>query len=322
MVKTLFFLFLSLLFLQSVKAQKQDTISFYVKNAGQLVTNRNDADYLLLSITSADTTPENIIKEYYLDGKIKLIGTGFINLNGEAISLKLVGPCIELYPNGHKKSMSYYKDGTLYGPVRDYYPNGKLSDIDMQIDTGGKLAWRQIECRDTAGNILAESGNGKWITYDYLFKTIITEGNIVDSLKEGEWHGLIGDKIICRSNYSKGKFVSGIYYGNNGKPYPFSDFEIEPRFATGMDDLYEFLTQNIKYPKLDKENNIQGKVILQFIIERDGTVSNIKILRAPDQTLGDEAVRVMKIMPPWIPGLQNGMPVRVQFVMPISFNLN
>jgi TonB family protein len=319
MLKNLFLLLLSLLFLQDVKAQKQDTISFYVKNEGQLVTDRNNADYIILSITPVDNSPGNIIKEYYPNGNSKLIGTGYINSNGYVAKLKFIGPYIEFYPNGHKKSMGYYKDGNLFGLLRNYYPNGKLSD--MQIDTGGKLARRLIECRDTAGNILAENGKGKWITYDYSFKAIVTEGNIVDSLKEGEWDSFIGNKIISRSNYSKGKFVSGIYYGSNGKPYPFNDSEIEPRFSTKPDGLDNFLSLNIKYPLVDRDNNIEGKVILKFIVERDGRISNLKVLSAPDETLSDEAVRVIKLMPPWIPALRDGMPVRAEYIVPVNFSL-
>ena len=306
------------MFLQDVKAQKPDTISYYIKNEGQLVTNINDADYVVFSITTADTNAGNIIKEYYPDGKIMLIGTGYISSNGYEAKVKLTGPYNEFYENGLKKSMGFYKDGKFYGLLRNYYPNGKLSD--MQIDTGGESASRLIECRDTAGNILAENGNGKWITYDYLLKTIATEGNIVDSLKDGEWHCLIGNKIISRSNYSKGKLISATYYDSNGKQYPISDSKIEPHFSTGKVGLDNFLSLNVKYPLVDRDNNTEGKVMIQFVIERDGTISNIKVLSAPDETLGDEALRVIKLMPPWMPGFLDGMPVRTKYIVPVNFS--
>jgi TonB family protein len=98
----------------------------------------------------------------------------------------------------------------------------------------------------------------------------------------------------------------------------FSAVEKEPRF---QGDFGDFLARNIRYPSVDKDNNVQGKVFIQFIVETDGTIDNFKVLRAPDQTLGAEAVRVLSISPKWTPGYQNGRPVRVMYTVPISFTL-
>lgn len=99
----------------------------------------------------------------------------------------------------------------------------------------------------------------------------------------------------------------------------FTAVEIEPRFPG---DFGTFLARNIHYPAVDKNNNIQGKVFIQFIVEKDGSLSNIKVLRSPDQTLGDEAARVISISPKWKPGIQNGRAVRVMYTVPITFTLS
>jgi TonB family protein len=99
----------------------------------------------------------------------------------------------------------------------------------------------------------------------------------------------------------------------------FSAVEKEPQFPG---DFGSFLARNIRYPAADKDNNVQGKVFIQFIVEKDGSLSNFKILRAPDQTLGDESIRVLSASPKWIPGYQNGKPVRVMYTVPISFTLS
>lgn len=98
--------------------------------------------------------------------------------------------------------------------------------------------------------------------------------------------------------------------------------ENEPEFPGGMDSLMAFLARNIVYPKTAKENGIQGKVFLTFCVEKDGSISNIKVLRDIGGGCGAEAVRVVKMMPKWTPGKQRGKAVRVQYNLPIQFTLD
>jgi protein TonB len=101
----------------------------------------------------------------------------------------------------------------------------------------------------------------------------------------------------------------------------FSAVEDEPAYPGGMDAFYAYLRKAINYPAVDKEDNVQGKVICQFVVEIDGSLTDIKALRGPSQTLEDEAIRVLKASKKWRPGLQNGRKVRVMYTVPISFAL-
>jgi protein TonB len=94
-----------------------------------------------------------------------------------------------------------------------------------------------------------------------------------------------------------------------------------PEFPGGLPALYEYLGKNIVYPKMAREVNIQGTVVLGFVVEKDGSLFNIQIERSPDQLLSDEALRVVTAMPHWSPGLQRNKPVRVSFYLPIKFTL-
>lgn len=98
--------------------------------------------------------------------------------------------------------------------------------------------------------------------------------------------------------------------------------EEDPEFPGGLEALAKFLAENIQYPQLAKENNITGKVYLTFVVEKNGTVGNVKILRDIGGGCGAEAVRVVKSMPKWKPGKQQGQAVRTQFNLPIGFYLN
>ena len=97
--------------------------------------------------------------------------------------------------------------------------------------------------------------------------------------------------------------------------------EQQPEFPGGMAALMKFLGDNIKYPVIAQENGIQGRVITNFVVERDGSISDVQIVRGQDPSLDKEAIRVIKTMPKWKPGQQRGKPVRVRFTLPVVFRL-
>jgi protein TonB len=94
-----------------------------------------------------------------------------------------------------------------------------------------------------------------------------------------------------------------------------------PSFPGGETELFKFIYDNIKYPEIAKENNIQGKVILRFCVTYKGTVDQVSVVRGVDPSLDEEAVRVIKMLPLWKPGKQGGKPVNVWYSVPISFQL-
>ena len=98
--------------------------------------------------------------------------------------------------------------------------------------------------------------------------------------------------------------------------------ERAPQFIGGLDALYEFLGVNVKYPQLAKENNIEGKVYATFVVEKDGRVTNAKIIKDIGGRCGDEVLRLINSMPYWLPGYQRTSRVRVQYNLPVDFNLN
>jgi protein TonB len=102
----------------------------------------------------------------------------------------------------------------------------------------------------------------------------------------------------------------------------FSIVENMPEFPGGELALHRFIANTVKYPLIAMENGIQGKVYVTFVVERDGSVSNVKILKGVDPSLDNEALRVMKMLPKWIPGKQGGKTVRVSYNVPINFVFN
>lgn len=101
----------------------------------------------------------------------------------------------------------------------------------------------------------------------------------------------------------------------------FQIVETPPSFPGGFAECLKFLQKNIKYPNISQENGVQGKVIIQFVVNSDGTVVDPVVVRSVDPYLDKEALRVVKAMPKWSPGKQRGKPVRVRFTLPVQFKL-
>ena len=94
-----------------------------------------------------------------------------------------------------------------------------------------------------------------------------------------------------------------------------------PSFPGGMSALMSWLSQNIKYPVIAAENGVKGRVIVQFVVEKDGSITDVQVVKSVDPSLDKEAARVIKSMPHWIAGRQNGSPVRVRYTVPVTFKL-
>ena len=101
----------------------------------------------------------------------------------------------------------------------------------------------------------------------------------------------------------------------------FDVVEEMPSFPGGNVALMSYLNSNTKYPVVAQENGVQGRVIISFVVERDGSISDVKVARSVDPSLDREAQRVVKSMPRWTPGKQNGQTVRVKYTVPVVFRL-
>jgi protein TonB len=101
----------------------------------------------------------------------------------------------------------------------------------------------------------------------------------------------------------------------------FDVVEEMPQFPGGPSALFEYLSKNIKYPVVAEENGVQGRVIVTFVVERDGSITDVKVVKSVDPSLDKVATRVVKSMPHWIPGKQNGSAVRVKYTVPVTFKL-
>jgi len=276
-------------------------------------------------------------KRYYPDGQVqetvtyengKIIGrrtlyyaNGKLQESATYADGKLTGERMTYYPNGNKQFIGRYANGGIALNSAQFFPNGKPYYTSV-FDTTKKL---EIigDAYGLAGNSTALNGYGTWVTYADTFKRVFSKGPIVNGLKDGEWKGKLSDTLttfVCV--YKTGVLLSGTTYQESGKVIHFTREEVEPTFKGGLEAFYKLLAANTRYPKQAKLDNIQGKVFLSFIIEKDGELDDIKVVRGIGGGCDEAAVEALKkTSEPWIPGSQYGLPVHVQYNIPLTFSL-
>ena len=124
--------------------------------------------------------------------------------------------------------------------------------------------------------------------------------------------------VFCSMSYAQDKQNGNAVAGKDAE-YAVSELDSQPEFPNGNDGLVKYLSENINYPKKALKKNIMGKVYVQFVIDKTGKVTDVVAVRGVDKSLDKEAVRVIKAMPSWKPGIKDGEPVKVKYTIPINF---
>ena len=180
--------------------------------------------------------------------------------------------------------------------------------------------------------VVKDKENGDPIVGAVITEANSTKGTVTDlngeftlDVKKGEsvvaaYVGYASDAIVA--NDPGAQYVFTLEKDGSGKSgRPFDVVEQMPQFPGGAAALMQFLAQNIRYPEEADKNNIQGRVIVTFVVETDGSITGAKVVKSVSPELDAEALRVINSMPSWIPGRQNGEAVRVKYAVPITFKL-
>lgn len=337
MLKSIALLILGLAVFQTANATQPDTLLVFYKNNGRVVDTRDSADYFRFIMPPDKSVDADLYRVYdfYMDGKPKRVAN---SLTG-TINVVLDGSSISYFDNGKRKNTMEFKNGRVVNYITNYYPNGELYTT-FKIDDSNNNYYRNyyqdyiynndyynryanlliVECRDSTGKILAANGNGHLIVFDEKFEKVISEGDIKNNKQDGEWKGVIGDtgKYVC--TYHKGELKSGTSYMKSGKQYNFKQIAVQPQYDGGIDDFYFYIKKNTVIPESVKQRKISGNVIVDFIINANGTVSDAKIAgNGLIQSANDEAVRVISYSPMWTPAKLYGVPVPVHYRVTVGF---
>ena len=259
------------------------------ENADVIVETNGKGDPLLVLVFPDGTEmykidERNWVDRYNKDSKSYLAQFDLTQMNIEAIKVLKEDEAKSTYGDrAANGAMKFYLKGTTKKEVMDAMWQHKGEEEPLQV---------QLIKKSEDGSVSVESITKK------------SDG-------DGEF-----------SVYESTKPGRGGSSGNSEEGEIFQVVEEQPMFPGGMEEMMKFLQQNIKYPKEAQEQGKQGRVVVQFVVNKDGSISNDTIVRSVDPSLDAEALRVVRSMPNWTPGKQKGKPVRVRFTLPVTFHLN
>ncbi|OAQ39114.1 hypothetical protein A5893_10615 [Pedobacter psychrophilus] len=324
-MKTLITLFLLVSF-SFCKAQEAKQVKTFLFNKqitsfgcnDRKVDNIDSADFI--RTISVEKNNENLydVTDYYLNKKVKSIASStnnnaFPNYSGNVISY---------YKNGEKESEELYVKGQLLGNAIYFNQNGTIKKKAFYSVDDKKRSIEKIEeLNDSFGKpYLDKEGSGTFNEVDGYGQVI--SGAYLNGLKVNEWKIINPkDNDTYYDEYDNGKYISGKTIDANGQTIKYDELEKLPEFNGGLPAFGSFLGRNLRYPPKARDNNTQGRVILSFVVDKEGKLVDIKILKGVAEDIDNEALRVMNLSPKWIPGTQRGKPIRISYTVPIVFQL-
>lgn len=250
------------------------------------------------------------VTEYYLSGKISMSA-----VTKNKNSLKFEGLHVDYYENGNKKQESTYIDNKLIGKQLQWYENGdKKSEKEISWDAKNKISTVNIlQFWNKEGQQTVIDGNGQ---YEITDGNNYEKGEIKDGKKHGLWIGKnLKEKISYSEIYKNGNLTSGISSDENNNKFPYKKIIEKPTPAKGMDDFYIFIGKNLRTPQ---NGNIDGRILTKFIINKNGDIKDIEIIKSLREDLDKQAIKLISQYGSWIPGKKRGIPTIETFTFPIS----
>lgn len=289
-MKKYYFGFFLLLFTTYIPIKAQDTL--YFNNDG-IKCEKVYAGMYKICISDKDGY---IIKVYNLKGDLLHSGTSMVK-----IDLETDGPFVSLFDNGQVKDKGYFLKKIKTGEWKIYAESGLLL-AKRRFSSDGEVEYQTF---------YSYFENGM-LQYSLSYK-----GVIFDSAKKYEYTDAI------RYSEQQGFYKSEEVISNSSDiQRPITIVEETAEFPGGEEGLFKYLSENMKYPAESRGTNRQGTCYASFVVEPDGTITNVQIIRGVDIYLDFEVMRVVENMPKWSPGKMNGKPVRQLYNMPLRISFN
>lgn len=252
--------------------------------------------------------------EYNQDGK-KLSEGNYADKN----TSKKIGAFTSYYLNGNKKEVVNYSEFKVMGKHEQWYENGnkKLEGEYVDAPFGSGKDYKVIQFWDENNNHKVVDGNGEFQDKN---KDMSFKGKIKNGYKDGVWNGIYLDKYKIFEEFEEGKFVFGESTDIDNNTIKYSEIEQKPEPVDGINHFYKYIGNNFNYTKSSIKNNIKGRIIIQYIVDIDGKITDVKVVKGLGYGLDEEAVRVISSYKNWIPGKQRGRNVRCSYTIPINLS--
>lgn len=300
--------FLTILFFLTHFQSFSQTKTYYTKDNQK--TQKDSAYYYRLENFNEAGRVNGQVQEFYMDSTLKMMGHYF---NG-----KKDGDFIYYYPSGKMKEMASYKIDVPVGKLKNWYPNGK-KQVEFLIEKEKQYI---LNAWDTTGRQIVSEGTGDYVEYDYENKFIREKGKLLNLNKVGTWQAWFdNNRLFYSEEYENGVLVKGVFYDLDDKSYEYTIIEEQPIPDGGLKGFYQYISQTLVYPKVAKRNGIEGRVFVQFYVSENGKLTDVKVIKGLGGGCDEEAIRLIKEAPAWIPGKQRGKIVKVKISLPIEFKL-
>jgi protein TonB len=229
-----------------------------------------------------------------------------------------------------KDSVAFYRLTTnINGKynVKDYYLNktlqmtGTYASIEKEIRDGYFKYYDEYGKISSEGLFKKNWRNGIW--KEYKKNKLWTETNYVNDTMHGNFVVYYPNGTLKRNEiYRKGVFINGLCYAQNGNDTIYFPFEILPEFRGGEEEMMKSFSYHMEYPKAAMDSKIEGKVIVRFCVDYDGSIKDSTIISNTPEILNQSVLKCLKKIPKWNPGKIDGEPIRVYFTLPFEFKLD
>lgn len=226
------------------------------------------------------------------------------------------------HKNGNISSEGKTKKGQSVGLWKHWYEDGKIMDERLIPE---RIALSKEDKNYTLKNFWSRDGKQTIIngngTFELKRDSLFTKGFYKNGKRHGKFSGFIYDRKYFEEYYKNGKLTSGKSWDKDGKEYKYKKVFSQPRYKKGQKSVAEHLIKNFKIPRYAYENNIAGRILLNFRIRKDGKIDKIKVAKKLCDPSDKEAIRVVKMMKNWKAGKHRGQNVNVNYTLPIKYNL-
>lgn len=241
------------------------------------------------------------------------------------LDIILEGTCVSFYENGKRKKIETFTGNRKNGKQYEWYENGNIK-LESEVEIGTKMnnsITRIINYWNENNEQKVTNGEGEYEeievseTKNGRLEILLTaKGLIKDFLKEGTWIGECkSPRLYFTEKYNHGKFISGTSIDSLKVERTYTEIETSPIPKKGRESFYAYIYNNYKKPLI---NGLEGSLHLSFVIEKDGTINDIKILKHIGFGTGEEAVRLLIEYGPWTPGKLRGIPARTTRYLPLN----
>jgi len=235
---------------------------------------------------------------------------------------KLDGESIIYYKNGNKQSIITYDNGKPIGNFFAWYENGNPKEESLYLDVSWDSAKHQkmINYWNEKGEKTVINGNGFLESKDDYYSE---KGSYKDGFKDGKWTGYSSKNTFSYEEiYANGELVSGVSTESDGTKNEYTSLEIKPEPKKGLKDFYKFISTHFTPTNSAYKNKIKGKILLDFVVDKTGKITDIKVVKGLGYGLDEEAIRVLSIYEDWYPALQKGRRVRCKYSIPLALDFS